>query len=244
MFANLTELTELEVTLLELAVEVVRVLLKGAETIDEELEMALLEEAAFSVLALEEAAAELETGSEEVVLEEEAAVLEVGSEEVVLEEEEVVLEVRSEEVVLEEAVVVLEAGSEEVVLDDVATDEVVVVDEVASLETTVLEEVVTEELEADETVEDPTDSVLLVITVEEDAVRVAVLAGFMVVDFKELLLAADDTVVVYPCATAGIILDEMVETVSDVVEVEEDEDEDDEETVLMSGSTSSANSPR
>lgn len=228
MFANLTELTELEVTLLELAAEVVRVLLKGAETIDEELEMALLEEAAFSVLALEEAAAELETGSEEVVLEEEAAVLEVGS----------------EEVVLEEAVVVLEAGSEEVVLDDVATDEVVVVDEVASLETTVLEEVVTEELEADETVEDPTDSVLLAITVEEDAVRVAVLAGFMVVDFKELLLAADDTVVVYPCATAGIILDEMVETVSDVVEVEEDEDEDDEETVLMSGSTSSANSPR
>lgn len=228
MFANLTELTELEVTLLELAVEVVRVLLKGAETIDEELEMALLEEAAFSVLALEEAAAELETGSEEVVLEEEAAVLEVGS----------------EEVVLEEAVVVLEAGSEEVVLDDVATDEVVVVDEVASLETTVLEEVVTEELEADETVEDPTDSVLLVITVEEDAVRVAVLAGFMVVDFKELLLTADDTVVVYPCATAGIILDEMVETVSDVVEVEEDEDEEDEETVLMSGSTSSANSPR
>lgn len=224
MFANLTELTELEVTLLELAVEVVRVLLKGAETIDEELEMALLEEAAFSVLALEEAAAELEAGSEE----EAAAVLEVGS----------------EEVVLEEAVVVLEAGSEEVVLDDVATDEVVVVDEVASLETTVLEEVVTEELEADETVEDPTDSVLLVITVEEDAVRVAVLAGFMVVDFKELLLAADDTVVVYPCATAGIILDEMVETVSDVVEVEEDEDEDDEETVLMSGSTSSANSPR
>ena len=102
----------------------------------------------------------------------------------------------------------------------------------------------TEELEADETVEDPTDSVLLVITVEEDAVRVAVFAGFMVVDFKELLLAADDTVVVYPCATAGIILDEMVETVSDVVEVEEDEDEDDEETVLMSGSTSSANSPR
>lgn len=227
MFANLTELTELEVTLLELAVEVVRVLLKGAETIDEELEMAPLEEAAFSVLALEEAAAELETGSEEVVLEEEAAVLEVGS----------------EEVVLEEAVVVLEAGSEEVVLDDVATDEVVVVDEVASLETTVLEEVVTEELEADETVEDPTDSVLLAITVEEDAVRVAVLAGFMVVDFKELLLAADDTVVVYPCATAGIILDEMVETVSDVVEVEEDEDED-EETVLISGSTSSANSPR
>ena len=227
MFANLTELTELEVTLLELAAEVVRVLLKGAETIDEELEMALLEEAAFSVLALEEAAAELETGSEEVVLEEEAAVLEVGS----------------EEVVLEEAVVVLEAGSEEVVLDDVATDEVVVVDEVASLETTVLEEVVTEELEADETVEDPTDSVLLVITVEEDAVRVAVLAGFMVVDFKELLLAADDTVVVYPCATAGIILDEMVETVSDVVEVEEDEDED-EETVLISGSTSSANSPK
>ena len=224
MFANLTELTELEVTLLELAVEVVRVLLKGAETIDEELEMALLEEAAFSVLALEEAAAELEAGSEE----EAAAVLEVGS----------------EEVVLEEAVVVLEAGSEEVVLDDVATDEVVVVDEVASLETTVLEEVVTEELEADETVEDPTDSVLLVITVEEDAVRVAVLAGFMVVDFKELLLTADDTVVVYPCATAGIILDEMVETVSDVVEVEEDEDEDDEETVLMSGSTSSANSPR
>ena len=224
MFANLTELTELEVTLLELAAEVVRVLLKGAETIDEELEMALLEEAAFSVLALEEAAAELEAGSEE----EAAAVLEVGS----------------EEVVLEEAVVVLEAGSEEVVLDDVATDEVVVVDEVASLETTVLEEVVTEELEADETVEDPTDSVLLVITVEEDAVRVAVLAGFMVVDFKELLLAADDTVVVYPCATAGIILDEMVETVSDVVEVEEDEDEEDEETVLMSGSTSSANSPR
>lgn len=223
MFANLTELTELEVTLLELAVEVVRVLLKGAETIDEELEMAPLEEAAFSVLALEEAAAELEAGSEE----EAAAVLEVGS----------------EEVVLEEAVVVLEAGSEEVVLDDVATDEVVVVDEVASLETTVLEEVVTEELEADETVEDPTDSVLLVITVEEDAVRVAVLAGFMVVDFKELLLAADDTVVVYPCATAGIILDEMVETVSDVVEVEEDEDED-EETVLISGSTSSANSPR
>lgn len=101
----------------------------------------------------------------------------------------------------------------------------------------------TEELEADETVEDPTDSVLLLITVEEDAVRVAVLAGFMVVDFKELLLAADDTVVVYPCATAGIILDEMVETVSDVVEVEEDEDED-EETVLISGSTSSANSPR
>lgn len=137
MFANLTELTELEVTLLELAVEVVRVLLKGAETIDEELEMALLEEAAFSVLALEEAAAELEAGSEE----EAAPVLEVGSEEVVLEEEEVVLEVRSEEVVLEEAVVVLEAGSEEVVLDDVATDEVVVVDEVASLETTVLEEV-------------------------------------------------------------------------------------------------------
>lgn len=137
MFANLTELTELEVTLLELAVEVVRVLLKGAETIDEELEMAPLEEAAFSVLALEEAAAELEAGSEE----EAAAVLEVGSEEVVLEEEEVVLEVRSEEVVLEEAVVVLEAGSEEVVLDDVATDEVVVVDEVASLETTVLEEV-------------------------------------------------------------------------------------------------------
>lgn len=223
MFANLTELTELEVTLLELAVEVVRVLLKGAETIDEELEMAPLEEAAFSVLALEEAAAELEAGSEE----EAAPVLEVGS----------------EEVVLEEAVVVLEAGSEEVVLDDVATDEVVVVDEVASLETTVLEEVVTEELEADETVEDPTDSVLLVITVEEDAVRVAVLAGFMVVDFKELLLAADDTVVVYPCATAGIILDEMVETVSDVVEVEEDEDED-EETVLISGSTSSANSPR
>ena len=223
MFANLTELTELEVTLLELAAEVVRVLLKGAETIDEELEMALLEEAAFSVLALEEAAAELEAGSEE----EAAAVLEVGS----------------EEVVLEEAVVVLEAGSEEVVLDDVATDEVVVVDEVASLETTVLEEVVTEELEADETVEDPTDSVLLVITVEEDAVRVAVLAGFMVVDFKELLLAADDTVVVYPCATAGIILDEMVETVSDVVEVEEDEDED-EETVLISGSTSSANSPK
>lgn len=223
MFANLTELTELEVTLLELAVEVVRVLLKGAETIDEELEMAPLEEAAFSVLALEEAAAELEAGSEE----EAAAVLEVGS----------------EEVVLEEAVVVLEAGSEEVVLDDVATDEVVVVDEVASLETTVLEEVVTEELEADETVEDPTDSVLLAITVEEDAVRVAVLAGFMVVDFKELLLAADDTVVVYPCATAGIILDEMVETVSDVVEVEEDEDED-EETVLISGSTSSANSPR
>lgn len=121
MFANLTELTELEVTLLELAVEVVRVLLKGAETIDEELEMALLEEAAFSVLALEEAAAELEAGSEE----EAAAVLEVGS----------------EEVVLEEAVVVLEAGSEEVVLDDVATDEVVVVDEVASLETTVLEQV-------------------------------------------------------------------------------------------------------
>lgn len=239
MFANLTELTELEVTLLELAVEVVRVLLKGAETIDEELEMAPLEEAAFSVLALEEAAAELEAGSEE----EAAPVLEVGSEEVVLEEEEVVLEVRSEEVVLEEAVVVLEAGSEEVVLDDVATDEVVVVDEVASLETTVLEEVVTEELEADETVEDPTDSVLLAITVEEDAVRVAVLAGFMVVDFKELLLAADDTVVVYPCATAGIILDEMVETVSDVVEVEEDEDED-EETVLISGSTSSANSPR
>ena len=224
MFANLTELTELEVTLLELAVEVVRVLLKGAETIDEELEMALLEEAAFSVLALEEAAAELEAGSEEEAA---AAVLEVGS----------------EEVVLEEAVVVLEAGSEEVVLDDVATDEVVVVDEVASLETTVLEEVVTEELEADETVEDPTDSVLLVITVEEDAVRVAVLAGFMVVDFKELLLAADDTVVVYPCATAGIILDEMVETVSDVVEVEEDEDED-EETVLISGSTSSANSPK
>lgn len=223
MFANLTELTELEVTLLELAVEVVRVLLKGAETIDEELEMAPLEEAAFSVLALEEAAAELEAGSEE----EAAPVLEVGS----------------EEVVLEEAVVVLEAGSEEVVLDDVATDEVVVVDEVASLETTVLEEVVTEELEADETVEDPTDSVLLAITVEEDAVRVAVLAGFMVVDFKELLLAADDTVVVYPCATAGIILDEMVETVSDVVEVEEDEDED-EETVLISGSTSSANSPR
>lgn len=221
MFANLTELTELEVTLLELAAEVVRVLLKGAETIDEELEMALLEEAAFSILALEKAAAELEPGSEEVVL-----------------------EVGSEEVVLEEAVVVLEAGSEEVVLDDVATDEVVVVDEVASLETTVLEEVVTEELEADETVEDPTDSVLLVITVEEDAVRVAVLAGFMVVDFKELLLTADDTVVVYPCATAGIILDEMVETVSDVVEVEEDEDEEDEETVLMSGSTSSANSPR
>lgn len=122
MFANLTELTELEVTLLELAVEVVRVLLKGAETIDEELEMALLEEAAFSVLALEEAAAELEAGSEEEAA---AAVLEVGS----------------EEVVLEEAVVVLEAGSEEVVLDDVATDEVVVVDEVASLETAVLEEV-------------------------------------------------------------------------------------------------------
>ena len=63
----------------------------------------------------------------------------------------------------------------------------------------------TEELEADETVEDPTDSVLLVITVEEDAVKGSgSLAGFMVVDFKELLLAADDTVVVYPCATAGI----------------------------------------
>lgn len=86
--------------------EVVRVLLKGAETIDEELEMALLEEAAFSVLALEEAAAELEAGSEE----EAAAVLEVGSEEVVL-----------DDVATDEVVVVDEVASlETTVLEEVA----------------------------------------------------------------------------------------------------------------------------
>ena len=75
--------------------------------------------------------------------------------------------------------------------------------------------------------------------VDDDAVSLAVFAGFMVVATGELV-ASDDINVVYPCATAGMILDEIAEM---VVGAAEDEDED-EGSVLISGSTSSANSPK
>ena len=235
VFANLTELAELEATLPELLAGVLEVPLKDPATIDVVLEVALLEEAE----------AMLEVVSEEVEMEEGVS-LEVELEDVLLEEaaslgvalEEVgLLEVALEEVGL------LEVALEEVGLLEVALEEVglleVALEEVGLLEVVVLEEVaprvvtdLLEEVEADETT--------------EDAVWPAVLAGFIVVDVEELVVP-DDIVVVYPCATAGIILDETVETVCDVLEVDEDEDEDEdeyEETALISGSTSSANSPK
>lgn len=212
MLANLTELVELEATLAELVAEVLEVPLNDPVTIEVVLEMALLEEAE----------AMLEVASEEVVLEEGVS-LNVALEEVGL------LEIELEGVLLEE-VASLDVALEEAGLLEVELVEVAVLEEVVVLEEVeVLEEVATdlvEELEADETT--------------EEAVWPAVLAGFIVVDVEELVVP-DDIVVVYPCATAGMILDEIVETVCDVLEVDEDEDE---ETVLISGSTSSANSPK
>lgn len=93
---------------------------------------------------------------------------------------------------------------------------------------------------------------------EEDAAEVAGLAGFIVVTLEELAATEDvevddvevddveveDVEVEEPFASAEARLDDTAADVDDVDDVDDDEDDEDEDTVLMSGSTSSANSPK